>query len=312
MAEKKKSLVIGGSGFIGGTLVKKLVERGDDVTVFDRKAPYLYDIDIDKITYVAGDIRDLQAVTQAIYDSDEVYHLAGVLGTAETFDSMADTADINITGTINVWEAIKSIKKKAVYITIGNDWENPYTITKTAAARFALMYNREFDTRITVVRGLNVYGPRQKWFPVNKYFPRFAVNLLEGKKIPIFGDGEQEIDMVYVDDTALALIKAMDTDFGQEQYEQILDAGTGQATTVKEAVSMIIKAHLGKEVLTEDEFNEHVEYLPLRAGEPIKSRTVGNVASMNEMLGFVPTTDLAKGIKDTYVWYKENYKRFYK
>lgn len=310
---KVKSLVIGGSGFIGSALVKKLVERGDEVTVFDRRPPFLYDIDLSLIKYVAGDIRDQEAVMQAVYDADEVYHLAGVLGTAETFDSMAETADINITGTTKVWEAIRKLHKKAVYITIGNDWENPYTITKTAAARYALMYNREFKTKITVVRGLNVYGPRQKWFPVNKYFPRFCVSLLEGKKIPIFGDGEQEIDMVYVDDTAAALLKAMETDFGQAQYEQILDAGTGQATTVNEAVRMVIAAHLGKDYkdVTDEEFKEHVEYLPLRPGEPIKSRTVGNVASINEILDFVPTTDLAQGIKESYEWYKANYKRFY-
>ena len=119
--------------------------------------------------------------------------------------------------------------------------------------------------------------------------------------------------MVYVDDTANALIKAMKTDFGKEQYEQILDAGTGKTTTVNNAVRMIIVAHLGipESELSEGKFQEYVEYLPLRIGEPIKSRTVGNVASMNKLLDFVPATDLEKGIRETYQWYKDNYKRFY-
>ena len=272
MVIDRRCLVIGGSGFIGGALVEVLVGRGAEVTVFDRTPPFFYEIPPDSYRYVRGDIRDREAVLGLVYGADEVYHLAGVLGTAETFNNVSETADINVMGAVNVWDAIKMWRRKAVYITIGNDWENPYTITKAAAARLALMYNHEFKTKISVVRGLNVYGPRQRFSPVNKYFPRFCVSLLEGSRIPIFGDGEQEVDMVYVGDTARALIKAMETDFGQSQYEQLLDTGTGQATSVNEVARMVIAAHLGIPTIDDEEFEERVEYLPLRPGEPKNSR----------------------------------------
>jgi UDP-glucose 4-epimerase len=308
-----KVVIFGGSGFIGSHVAEELVRQGHEVTIYDRVPPKFIDLDKSQFTYISGDTRDKQAVLQAVYDHDKVIHLAGLLGTAESFDMVADFVDINITGSVNVFEAIRKLHRKGVYIAIGNSWLNAYTITKEASANFALMYNREFGTKITVVRGLNVYGPRQKWFPVNKYFPRFCVNLFEGKKIPIFGNGEQKIDMVHVVDTAKALVKAIESDFGPEQYSKILDAGTGHETTVKEAVKMVIAAHLDKPVeeVTQEEFDKHVDYLPLRPGEPENSRTVGDVAGINEVLEFVPTTDLNEGIREAYNWYKANHRKFY-
>lgn len=307
----KKYLITGGSGFIGSHLILRLLREGNAVVSVDIHKPFFETELHDEINnyFATGqyDYRKLDMgdalLAGILNDCDGVYHLGGVLGTAETMDSIPDTAETNVVKSVRVMEAIKHTGKKAVYITIGNDWENPYTITKTAAARFALMYNREFGTKITVIRGLNVYGPRQKWFPVNKYFPRFVVNILEGKKIPIFGDGEQLIDVVYVGDVVDALMKAMETDFGKEQYEQILDAGTGHALSVNDTVRMIVEA-----VDPNLKFEDVVEYKPLRPGEPIKSKTLGNIAKIGEILNFVPRTDLKEGIKESVEWYRKFYK----
>ena len=305
-----KYLVTGGSGFIGGHLVEELIAQGHEVTIFDKEPPIFFETE-PQAKYIGGDIRDLEAVISACHGMDGVFHLAGVLGTAETMNSIVDTADINVVGSLRVFEAIRKYRKKAVYVTIGNDWENPYTITKTATARFALMYNREFGTKITVIRGLNVYGSRQKWFPVNKFFPRFCVNYLNGEQIPIYGDGEQLIDVVYVGDVVEALIKAMETDFGEEQYEQILDAGTGHALPVNEVVRMVISEIEGRTV-NDNELKKHIKYLPMRPGEPIKSQTLGSVAKINEILNFVARTTLKEGFEISVDWYKENYKDFFR
>ena len=87
--------------------------------------------------------------------------------------AIEETTKNNVLGTINVFEALKYSNKIGAYITLGNDWENPYTISKTCSARFAFMFNREFQTRISVIRGLNVYGTKQKLFPVIKAIPTF-------------------------------------------------------------------------------------------------------------------------------------------
>lgn len=308
-----KYLIVGASGFIGSNLALKLLEGGHIVYNYDIHAPFFESSLVDKINeyrineqyvYIQGDMGS-KVLSGLIVDNDidGVFHLGGVLGTAETLNSIEFTANTNIIKTLNVFDAIKWTNRKAVYIGIGNDWENPYTITKVAAARFALMYNREMNTKITVVRGLNVYGPRQKWFPVNKYFPRFVVSILKNEKIPIFGDGEQVIDVVYVDDVCEALIKAMETDFGKDQYEQILDAGTGEGITVNETVRLILKV-----MNREAKFDSLVEYRPMRKGEPIRSKTLGNTSSINKILGFVPKTEISKGISDSVEWYKKYYK----
>jgi len=308
-----KILVTGGSGFIGSNTIMELLRKGYSVVNYDIKPPFFEpEVQLEFEKYVAlgryewycGDIRDKNDFYGLLYQCDGLIHLAGVLGTAETMNSLAETADINVVGTLRVFETVKMLKKKAVYITIGNDWENPYTITKTAAARFALMLNREFGTKITVIRGLNVYGPRQKWMPVNKFFPRFVVNALKGIPIPIFGDGEQLIDVVYVKDMAEALIKALETDFGPEQYEQILDAGTGYGLSVNEVVKKVVYACNP----AAKDWKESVKYLPMRPGEPIKSATLGKVSKINEILGFVAKTPIDEGFKTSVEWYKRNYK----
>src|SRR5690349_7920685 len=104
MVVDRRCLVIGGSGFIGGALVEVLVGRGVEVTVFDRTPPFLYEISPDSYQYVRGDIRDREAMLGLVDSVDEVYHLAGVLGTSETFDNVSETADINVMGAINVWD----------------------------------------------------------------------------------------------------------------------------------------------------------------------------------------------------------------
>lgn len=313
----KYYIVTGGSGFIGSHLCVELLRKGNKVFNVDIKPPFFEGkmkdwVDVFRsdgtYSWICKDMADCQ-IEQLLYNCDGIFHLGGVLGTAETMNSVSETAETNVVKTARIFDMIRRLKKKAVYITLGNDWENPYTITKTAAARFALMYNREFGTKITVIRGLNAYGGRQKWFPVNKFFPRFVVNALENKKIPIFGDGEQLIDVVYVKDVVQALIKAMETDFGKEQYEQILDAGTGHAISVNQTVEIILQAvHKLSANEVRKRFGEFVEYLPMRPGEPIRSKTLGSTAKINEILDFVPKTEVTKGIPDSVEWYRNYYK----
>ena len=292
-----KYLVTGGSGFIGSHLVDELCRRGHQVVIYDVEIPKLCQ-ERGKFDWICADIRDSRRILKAVFESDGVFHLAGLLGTAETMWNQSETADTNVCGSLRVFDAIKRAHKKAVYITLGNDWENPYTITKTAAARFALMYNREFGTQITVVRGLNVYGGRQKWFPIQKVTPKFIMSAIRSEPIPVFGDGMQTIDLVYIDDTVQTLIKALETDI-EEQYSTVIDAGTGMSTPVKEWAQMIIDTVGSKSQLI---------HLPMRPGEPIQSKTLGNIAAVKELLGFVPKTPLRDGLKQTVEWYKKHHK----
>lgn len=307
---KKRFLVTGGSGFIGCHTVKRILELGHEVINFDLLPPASWAIEKkDKenlnYKYISGDTKNKRDVFQSVETADYVIHLAGILGTHETMFAIEETSKNNVLGTINVFEALKYSKKAGAYITLGNDWENPYTISKTCSARFAFMFNREFNTKISVIRGLNVYGAKQKLFPVIKAIPTFIYKAILGEDIPVYGDGEQVIDLVSAADTVETLIRSVIYN-KEEQYSSIIDAGTGVETTVNESVKLILDL-----VGSTEENNgklSKIKYLSMRRGEPIKSKTLGDVANVKNYLDFSPSTNIRDEMIETVKWYKENYK----
>src|SRR5208337_2404993 len=233
----ERILVTGGAGFIGSHVVDNLRAKGKRVTVLDRQIQKLYRDDIE---FVVGDVKDRKFVEDTVSGHDGVVHLAAILGTMETIDNAAAVVDVNIFGSLNVFGACKQYRKKAVYIGVGNHWmNNPYSITKTAAERFALMYNKEFKTQIAVVRGLNAYGPRQKSRPVRKVVPNFVIPALKGEEIVVFGSGKQIMDLIYVEDLAEVLVRALLTDHGV--YDRVMEAGMGRDTTINELSDLVVR-----------------------------------------------------------------------
>jgi len=256
--EVRKVLVTGGSGFIGQHVAEELFERGMDPVIYDRqrRADPVFET-------ILGDIRDGDSVTEAVAHTDAVIHLAGVLGTQETIDNPRPAAATNVLGGLNVFQAIRQYKVPAVYICVGNHWmENSYSITKTTAERFARMFNQEHGTHIAIMRVLNAYGPGQglpyPWGPskVRKIMPTFIAQALSGQPISVYGDGEQVMDMVYVEDVARGLVDGLTAD-----HTVTHEIGTGRATTVNEIAETILSIVGGGEI----------EHVPMRRGEPPKS-----------------------------------------
>lgn len=291
-----KILVTGGNGFIGSHVVDNLLKKGHKVTVFDRfgKSPTLWK----NVSQFTGDIKDKESVIEAVSRHDGVLHLAGLLGTSESVTTPDQGVEVNIKGALNVYEAARKFKTPCVAITVGNyTWNNTYAITKYTAERFALMYNKEFGTKISVVRGLNVYGERQKHVPVRKVVPNFVIAALKNEPIEIYGDGEQLLDLIYVKDTAEILVRALLLDHGI--YNSVFEAGSGEPITVNELANLIINISSSK---------SKVKYISMRRGEPKRSITLGDPSSL-EPIAF-RTQDLhplEKGLEVTIAWYKKYY-----
>lgn len=280
-----KVLVTGGNGFIGRHVCRALRRRGATPITFDRT----------KDADFLGDVRDRGSVFEAVYNVDGVIHLAAVLGTQETFNRTSEVAENNILGSLNVFDAVRELKKDAVYIAVGNHWmNNPYSISKTAAERFALMYNAEMGTRIAVVRGMNVYGPGQKAAPVRKIMPNFVLPALAGEEITIYGDGTQIMDMIYADDMADVLVRALLEPHGV--YDRVFEAGTGEDITVNQIAKLVIKHAGGGSV-------RHVE---MRPGEIPNSIVKADTSTLIP-LG-LPRADrftpIDIGIARTVEWYR--------
>jgi nucleoside-diphosphate-sugar epimerase len=292
----KRVVVTGGSGFVGLHVMDCLRERNIGVVVFDR---YTVPLHREDITFILGDVRDRAAIFQIVENSDGVIHLAAILGTQETINRPIPLVDVNIKGSINVFDACRTFKKKAVYIAVGNHWmNNPYSITKTMAERFALMYNKEFNTKIAVVRGLNAYGPRQKEKPVRKIIPNLVIPALKGEEIIIYGSGNQIMDMIYVKDLAEILVKALVDD--HNIYDEIIEAGMGKDTTINYLAELVVR-------MTNSE--SKIIHLPMRPGEIPDSIVKANMETL-EKLGFniSSLTPLPEGVQKTIEWYKSQLK----
>lgn len=288
----KKVLVTGGSGFIGGHFVERI--QGDCmVRILDIVPPKHINIG-PNIEFVGCDVCDKSEVMEHVFWADRIVHLAGVLGTAELMVTPEEAVRSNVIGMLSVLEAVRVTGHHLVYITIGNNWENPYTITKDTARRFAFVYQREFGVRVAVIRGLNVYGPRQKWRPVRKFCPIFITRALRNEPLEIFGDGAQLIDIVHVADTVEVLHRASSLEVDSSD---VIDAGTGSAVSVNDFAGMVIRlAGSSSEIV----------HVPMRPGEPLRSETLGSCDQARTLLGVVPTTDLEVGLKCTIEWYRSN------
>ena len=306
-------LVTGGNGFIGSHVIDNLISKGFNVAVFDRhKTEERKDVE-----YFYGDIRDWESISEAISKSDGVIHLAGVLGTQETVKNPLPAVQTNIIGSLNVFEACSLHNKKGVYIAVGNHWmNNPYSITKTTAERFALMFNKERGTKIAVVRGFNAYGPRQQAEPVRKIIPNFIIPALKNEDILIYGSGEQRMDMIYVEDLAEILVRALITE--HNCYDKIFEAGTGIAPTVNEIAKNIISLCGSKSEI------KHAEMRPGEEKESIVRADVRTLCPLSFASGISLSklvcllmeegvyefvfTSLDYGLSKTIEWYKKNVK----
>lgn len=288
----KTVLVTGGGGFIGGYVIEELRKKGYEPVVLDTR----YRTIPGDPKIALGDIRDETSVTEAIAHADGVIHLAGVLGTQETITNPRPAAETNILGGLNVFEACAQYKIPLVNIAVGNWWmNNTYSLTKNTMERFADMLNKYRGTKITVVRALNAYGPRQSaiapWgsSKVRKIMPSFACKALSGQDIEVYGDGEQIMDMIYVADVAAILVRALEVtaETGKPVYgigngiptmpsgdlllPSTLEAGSGRMTTVNEIAGLVID-----EVERRGYPRVNLVHLPMRPGENAGSVVLGD------------------------------------
>lgn len=228
--------ITGGGGFIGKAVDMELTRRGHTAVPMD--LPHF-------------DIRLLAELGEV----DAVIHLAGMLGTHELFDQVHTAIHTNVDGTVNVLEAALKARARYVGITMPAVFPSIYTATKMAAVGMERAYHHTYRLPVSRVRAFNAFGPGQKHglgHP-QKIIPTFATLAWQGRPIPIWGDGEQTVDLIDVNTLARLLVDALD-----HGDDATFDGGTGIAMTVNEVADLVIKMTGSK---------AGVEYLPMRRGE---------------------------------------------
>ncbi|TQS30065.1 NAD(P)-dependent oxidoreductase [Microbispora sp. KK1-11] len=313
----------GGAGFIGGHIIEALVARGHQVTVFDHQGRIdpqimfgLDSYDRDAITVMLGDVRDSTAVTELAAHVDGIIHLAAVLGTQETIGNPRPSAETNILGSLNVFEAAAQYGLPVVYAGVGNHWmrdhgAGSYTISKTAAEDWARMFNAYRGGRISIVRPVNAYGPRQSVAApygsskVRKILPAMACRALTGTPIEVYGDGTQISDCVYVTDVAKAFVTALEqTRASIKAPAKPIEVGPADSVTVND-IARLVAVQAAR--LTGRDPVE-IKHLPMRPGEVPNAVVSANVTTLAQ-IGldadqFVP---LHEGVALTVEWYARNW-----
>lgn len=234
--------ITGSSGFIGTNLTLYLArtEPQTELVLIDI-APPQSPIP-PSARYVFADIRNLKTLIDALSGCEEVYHLAGILGTSELIAVSSLACEINVVGANNVMDAARICGVKRVYNVAkphfdGYD-ENSYTLTKHAGELIGRLYQHKYGMDVATVRWLNAVGPHQHLYPVRKFVPTMLLFALHGIDLEIYGDGSQTIDPIDVDDLSRFTVHAC-RHLGR--HPTVVDLGSGHAINCNEAAELILR-----------------------------------------------------------------------
>ena len=306
-----KTLVTGGAGFIGSWIRRELLARGHSVLAMDHQDRRQQLADGEE--FFLGDVRDHVAVTEAAAHVDGIIHLAAVLGTQETISNPRPSAETNILGSLNVFEAAAQYNLPTVYAGVGNHamrliGTGCYTITKSAAEDLARMYNLYRDGgRITIVRPVNAYGPGQSiaapygTSKVRKVMPAFACRALTDTDIEVYGDGTQISDCVYVEDVARAFVTALEHNAETGRPTQApVEVGPLVSRPVND-VARLVAAEAARVTGREP---VGIKHLPMRPGEVPNAVVSSDTATLAQIgMTAADFVSLEEGIARTVDYY---------
>jgi CDP-paratose 2-epimerase len=285
-ADKSQILIIGGAGFIGSNLAHSILAEGRRVTVFDNLSRAGVERNLDwlqreagnRLHFIRGDVRDADAVANAVEGVSAVYHLAAQTAVTTSLDDPREDFAINAQGTLNVLEAVRRSARKIpvvysstnkVYGNLGDlaveedgeryqpqdddvrrhgigedrglDFCTPYGCSKGVADQYVLDYASSFGLPTAVLRMSCIYGPRQFGTEDQGWVAHFLIAALKGEPITVYGDGKQVRDILFVDD-AVAAYRAVLKDIDQVSGRAFnLGGGPTNAVSINEVLSTIEK-----------------------------------------------------------------------
>jgi len=298
---KTKVLITGVAGFIGSNLADRLITDGKyDVYGIDNLTYGKIEQIPEGVKFYKEDIRD-KSIYRLFNDIDFVFHLAAKNSIIDCQNDPLETADINVKGTVNIFEACKVNNiKKIIYAESSALYEGSnvlptpetevkpqsfYSVSKLATMYFAEAYSRFYNIRSTALRYFCVYGPRQDYRrTIPPVFSSFIIKLLKGEQPSIFGTGEKRRDFIYVDDINDFHIQCMEDD---RTTAKVFNLGSGKNYSINEiydTISGLLKRDL-KPVYMNDQPGE----------------AFANLADITEAkkLGWEPKTDLMTGLKSS-------------
>lgn len=301
-----RHLVVGGSGFIGGHLVQRLIENGGRVRIYDR-SPSKARGAVRGVEYLEGDLGNHGLIREAMSGVDVVYHFVSTTLPKTSNDDPIYDVRSNLVDTIQLLEAcVEAGVSKVVFASSGGTVYGPpetlpitedhptrpissYGIVKLAIEKYLGLFHRLYGLDYAALRISNPYGPYQNPEGMQGAVGVFLYNLCYDRPITVWGDGEVVRDYLYIADLVDALELAAQT----ETQEKVINIGSSEGVSLNSLLECISTV-AGK--------RPELEYLPTRAVD-VPSNVLG-IGRAKAELGWAPETGLAEGIDQTWNWIK--------
>ncbi|SHG38020.1 NAD-dependent epimerase/dehydratase family protein [Halobaculum gomorrense] len=302
----RRILVTGGAGFIGSHLSDALVDD-NDVRVIDNLTSGERSTLPDDVTFVHGDIRDEDTLSQLVADVDVVFHEAALVSVQHSIEDPVESHETNTRATLGLLEAARANDVRVVLAssaaiyghpesvpiseTARKEPTSPYGLDKLAIDHYARLYANLYDVETIPLRYFNVYGPGQVAGDYSGVISVFIEQALSGENITVHGDGDQTRDFVYIDDVVRANCAAATTDVVGQAY----NVGTGESISVRE---------LAEEIQDITDTCSDIVHTDARSGDIAHSQA--DISRMRDQLGVEPTVSLREGLEYTVEWYRES------
>ena len=305
-----KLLVTGGLGFIGSNFIIHILNNFHDFTITSVDAGFYGSNpkNVDEIKnsenykFVRGNITDIKLMKKLINDSDAVVNFAAESFVDRSISDANPFLESNVKGVFTLLEILRATKKRLVHISTDevfgslkseNANENyrfnpssPYAATKASAELLINSYVMTYDCDCVITRCTNNYGPKQ--FP-EKLIPKTILLANKGKKIPLYGNGKNIRDWIFVDDHCDAITKILIKGKSGESYNISANNELNNLAIVKKILSIMGKS------------SDLIEFVEDRPGHDFRYSL--NSSKIKKQLGWSVKTDFEKGLEKTIKWY---------
>lgn len=309
-------LVIGGLGFIGVNLTRRLAVERADVTVLtparERHAGAAAQLEASGVTVVEGDVRDAHVMSRLVAGKAVIFNMSGQSGAVRSMEDPWSDLEINLRGNLVLLEAMREVNPGAKVVLAGSrlqygrparvpvgedDGREPlclHAIHKQTAEEYLRLYARLFGLRSSIARVTNPFGPGQPSGRTAYGIINRLIHLaLDDQPLTLYGDGAQQRDYVFVDDVveALLLLGINDASDGR-----VYNVGSGTGTRMLDVARTIVSIAGSGRV-------QHVPWPPL--AEQIETGDfVADVSRIRDELGWRPNVGLREGIERTVAHYR--------
>jgi UDP-glucose 4-epimerase len=308
----KSCLVTGGAGFIGSSITRALLDRGDRVRVIDdfssgKRENLASVIDNTRLEVVEGDIRNAALLARVLDGVEWVFHQAAIPSVQRSVEDPLPSNDVNVNGTLHLLLAARRAGvRRVVYAASSSAYGDsptlpkredmataplsPYAVAKLAGEHYCRSFFEVYGLETVSLRYFNVFGPRQD--PTSLYsavIPLFITAALRRKPVKIYGDGEQSRDFCFIDNVVSANLLAAEA---PGAGGRMFNVACGEAVSLNQMLALIEQMS-GTPIAR--------QHQPPRAGDVRHS--LADIQAARTTLGYEPRVSFAEGLRHTYDWF---------